>query len=262
MLSLPNVFILGAVQGITEWLPISSQGHIALIMLSVFKTPVEEALNLSIWLHIGTLLAAVCYFRKDIREILKSPDKNRNLISFLVISTVITGMLGYFIYTFIEQNAVLITQGEYLMAGIGFLLIGTGLLQKYAKGMQHKNIQNLRANDSILLGFFQAFSAIPGISRSGITTSLLLLRDYKAKEALKLSFLMSIPVVLAAEIGLGLTKGINFDAATSIVGASTSFVFGLLSIGYLMKIAQKIKFWKFCILIGIISFVPLVLSLV
>ena len=145
-----------------------------------------------------------------------------------------------------------------VMAIIGAFLIVTGVLQKYAPRFSGKKT-SVGIKDAILLGIIQAFSALPGLSRSGLTVSTLLFRGYEAKYAIRMSFLMSIPVVLAAEVGLGLIDGVTFDLP-SLGGIVAAFFFGLLTIGALLRIANRVQFWKFCFFLGGLSFLPLLIE--
>ena len=113
--------------------------------------------------------------------------------------------------------------------------------------------------DSVLLGIVQGFAAFPGLSRSGLTLSALIFRGFEMTRAIKLSFLMSIPAVLAAEIGLVLSGDVTYDAG-AISGVVAAFVFGLLTIGVLLKIATRVAFWQFCIFLGVLSLLPLLIE--
>jgi undecaprenyl-diphosphatase len=104
----------------------------------------------------------------------------------------------------------------------------------------------------VIVGIIQAFAVLPGLSRSGLTTSTLLIRKHDPEYALKLSFLMSIPAVLVAEIGLIIMQKAVFDIY-SLVAILVSFLLGLLTLGSLLKIAQRINFGYFCIFLGLIS---------
>ncbi len=259
---------LGVVQGITEWLPISSEGIITLILLHFFQKPLAEAIQLSIWLHTGTVLAALIYFRRDIMELLRylpryvralgTGDRTERdaMITFLIVSTVFSGVIGAPLMVFgLSQEAV---PAGLVMAIIGVFLITTGVVQKYAlRSLGTKTTTGIK--DAIALGVVQAFSVFPGLSRSGLTVSVLLFRGYDIKYAMRISFLMSIPVVLAAEVGLGLIGGVTFDLP-SVSGIVTAFFFGLLTIDALMRIAHRIQFWKFCIFLGGLSLLPLLLE--
>jgi undecaprenyl-diphosphatase len=261
--------VLGIVQGVTEWLPVSSEGINTLIQLHFFNEPLAEAIRMSLWLHAGTLVAAVLYFRKDISDLLRhlpqytkelksgQVTERSKLISFLIISTVLTGAIGTpLLLLSLEQEEV---PGGIVMAVIGGFLIITGLVQRYAPRFSGTK-ETTTIKDSVIVGVAQAFAAFPGLSRSGLTISTLLFRGYDPQRAIKISFLMSIPVVLAAEIGLGLIDGVSFDVA-AICGLGAAFIFGILTIGALIKLAARVRFWKFCIILGILSLLPLLIEI-
>lgn len=147
---------------------------------------------------------------------------------------------------------------DLVMAIIGALLIITGVVLRYApQSAGTKTTVGIK--DAVVLGVVQAFSIFPGLSRSGLTVSALLFRGVKVNYALKLSFLMSIPVVLAAEVGLVLMNKISFDLL-ALGGILTAFLFGILTIGTLMRIATRIAFWKFCLFLGGLSLLPLLIT--
>lgn len=257
-LELIEAVVLGLIQGVVEWLPVSSEGINSLIMVNFFGRTLLDAALYSIWLHTGTLFAAVVYFRRDVYRLarnfpayVKNPrngTQENRITTFLIVSTAFTGLVGLPMLLFGIQKASI--SGAAATALIGILLIITGILQKWSRGSCEKG--DITTVDSALVGGLQAFSVLPGISRSGITVSVLLLREYEARSALKLSFLMSIPAVLVAQIGIVLLGRITIDAY-SIVSVVISFVFGLLTIGILMEIAGKINFGNFCIFLGLLS---------
>ncbi len=258
-----NSVIFGVLQGIFEWLPISSQGNLVLVMVGLIGMNPENALNLAIFLHTGTLLSVIVYFRNDIIQILKKlrtykpgySNANDSLLTFLIISTIITGSLGFLLYKSIQ---ILTFTGEAFLGLVGLALIITGILQKISEKRETK-FTKLDFKDSILMGILQGLAIIPGISRSGITVSGFLLRKYNSKDALRFSFLMSIPAVLGAEIGLVLMDSLPkisiYDVAAGIF---SSFVIGLLTIHILIKLSRKIKFWIFCVVMGILALIPFI----
>jgi undecaprenyl-diphosphatase len=277
--------VLGAVQGIAEWLPVSSEGINTLILLNFFQKTPAEAVLISIWLHTGTVLAALVYFRKDVMAILGNLPQyfkrlgtgNRSewdtITTFLIIASLLTGIIGApMIILGLNQEEVLtdnlitltagftvtFTLASIAMAVIGIFLIVTGLLQKYAARVSG-NKTRVGVKDAILLGVVQAFSVLPGLSRSGLTVSALLFRGCEAKYAIRLSFLMSIPVLLAAVVGLGVIGGVDFSPAY-LGSTAAAFLFGILTVGALLKIANRIQFWKFCFILGGLSFLPLVIE--
>jgi undecaprenyl-diphosphatase len=243
--------LLGLLQGITEWLPISSQGQ-TVIVSQLFGMPLDTALDLSIWLHMGTLFAAIAYFRNELRGLFRS--ESRPLLRFLILSTFFTALVGAPLYLAFV-GAFSQAGGELVIGAVGAFLIISGLLQRSVKPSVRKE-SDLKDRDSVIAGLMQGFAALPGISRSGITTSALLLRGYGAKAALRLSFMMSIFAVAAAEVGLQLRGGfvVSDGALIAMAGA---FATGVLSIAALFRIAERVKFWKFLVFLGILSLLPL-----
>lgn len=260
-------FLLGAIQGIIEWLPISSQGNLALIIANITELSSEEIINLTVFLHLGTVLSALVYLREDVLKYLKAlksyefgemfGSEGNKVISFLLISTSITGILGAILYTQLIHFLTII-EGKTFIALIGCFLIVTGIFQRISSGYRRKDRSDIGLIDSILLGVAQSLSILPGISRSGTTISALLLRDYDQETSLKLSFLMSIPAVIAANAFLILTgKIIAISPYESFIIVSTSFVAGYIALKGLFTVANKVKFWSFCLLLGSIALLSL-----
>jgi undecaprenyl-diphosphatase len=257
-----QALLIGLIQGVLEWLPVSSQGQLTVLMIGLFGFTLTEALNYAVFLHLGTACAAIVFFRKDIIELLryfptyvKKPNfssKKGALTSFLIVSTLITGFLGYLILILFESSFSA-SSGEVILAVVGLLLILTGVIQRSAK---QKGSKSLESKDSFVLGLVQSLSALPGVSRSGTTVSGLLLLGHKSKDALRLSFLMSIPVVLGAQVGLGLIRGFVIDG-NALIALLSSFVFGLGTLRTLMGVAEKVRFWKFCLFFGVLALLPL-----
>ncbi|MFA5078477.1 MAG: undecaprenyl-diphosphate phosphatase [Dehalococcoidia bacterium] len=257
--------ILGAVQGIAEWLPVSSKGIVTLILVNFFGLQFREAFYLAVWLHAGTLLAAVFYFRRELWEMIKSlPAYIRDLrhpgatgqgrlITFLIIGTAVTAAVGGPLILFSLDNLEL--GGVVLTAVIGLFLIITGLVQRFALKSAGFADKPLRILDAVWVGLAQALSAFPGFSRSGMSISALLFLRYSGGQALRLCFLLSMPIILVAEIGLGLLQGITLNEA-SVAGLLSAAVFGFLTIGALMKVAVKLPFWIFCVALGLLSLAP------
>ena len=250
---LVEAIVIGVLQGITEWLPISSEGVITLILSSIFgKTP-EDALALSLWLHLGTALAGLGYFRSQVLEILKKTIVSgiNPLLLFLIISTVISGIIALIIVQFIEFIMVS-SFGVLISVLIGGMMIITGLLQYMKRDRNvRKSINQMNWRYAVFVGILQGFSVIPGISRSGITSAMLIRFGLSPENALRLSFLMGIPAGLMAsfyEIYIG---NISFDKF-SIVSLIFAFIVGILSIKVLLKVAEVINFGVFVIVLGLL----------
>jgi len=261
-----SYILIGVLQGVLEWLPVSSKGVEALIMVKFFNKTLSESLLIALWMHIGTLIAAVVYYKIEILEIVKNfknyiknpaEDTQTNTItSFIIISTLLTGLIGtpLLLFGLDKFNFA----GNAAMLLIAFFLILTGIFQLTAKKMKNTG-KKITVKDSIYLGIAQGFTAIPGLSRSGTTVSTLMFRDYSAREALRISFLVSIPAVLGVEVLLGLLKSSTFDILI-IPGIIASFIFGLLTIKSLVKLAEKINFGYFCSGFGFIIILFVIIS--
>ncbi len=254
--------ILGVIQGIFEWLPISSQGIAVVVLTNTFKVSAQTAIDMSIFLHLGTAIAAIIYFWQDIKELLVKTkysdvlkfNKNRkfdystNISRFIFVSLFFTLLIGVPVY-FLVRHSVTAYKINALTIAIGALLIVTGLLQ--IKINKAKEIMpEFKRNDAFIAGVAQGFSVIPGISRSGITTSVLLFQGHNPQNALKYSFLISIPAILIAAIGLIILNGFTFNPLI-LVSVAFAFAFGYLTIDILMKIAKKLDFSYFCFILGI-----------
>ena len=248
-----KALMLGLLQGILEWLPISSQGNLVVLAMLFMNLEPLEALNFSVYLHLGTGIAALFYFRKEVIDILRRRSENsRDLFKFLFITTLITGLIGFPIFAFVK---VVSFYGELLLALTGIALLAMGVMQKNQKDYDSRDSKKFTLSDGIIMGFAQGLSAIPGLSRSGITTSVLLLKGFSGNEALKISFLMSIPAVFTASAGLALIEGIPTIDLNIIFGLLASFLSALISIGILLKIAKRIEFWKLCVVLGTIAII-------
>jgi undecaprenyl-diphosphatase len=258
--------ILGTIQGIFEWLPISSQGNLVLLMVGFLDIGFKTALNYAIFLHFGTFLAVLIYFWEDVIQIIKRlkkyrprfDDEDDALISFLIISTILTGIIGYPIFKLIADFNF---RGEIFLGLVGLALIFTGVLQKYANKKKKRKENKLTLKDSILFGILQGLALIPGVSRSGITVSAFLLRGYHPRRSLRLSFLMSIPVLFVGSIFLPIVEGFpdGIEPANLILGLIFAFIFGLITIKILLEIARKVKFWLFCVIIGLLALLPMIM---
>jgi undecaprenyl-diphosphatase len=241
-----QAFITGTVQGITEWLPISSEGINSLILTQVFGSSLTAAVMISIWLHIGTLFAAAIYLRKDITRILRERGKEFN---FLVIAT-IAGVIVAAPLMLIGLEWFVAT-GKGIMILIGVLLIITGIVQLSAK-RRYEGSKQITMIDAVIAGIAQGLAILPGLSRSGLTVSALLFRNYSPTSAIKLSFLMSIPAIAIAGAWT-LLQGVVSATAEAATALATSFIFGLITIAVLLKVAERVNFSCFCFLIGALA---------
>ena len=255
--TLVNALIVGLLQGLLEWLPISSQGSLVLLMIALLGLEPAVALGLTVYLHIGTGLAALTYFRRDISRVLRlSSEPDQQMLRFLVVATVVTGVVGLPLFLFAKMASI---YGETLLGLTGVALISTGIVERSTRRWGVRTDETLSRRESLILGLVQGFSAIPGVSRSGITTSALLLRGFSGKEAFRISFLMSVPAVFAAAFGLTIVQGAPPLRLNLLVALAASFLSALLSIDFLLRMARKLRFWSLCMMLGVLALIPLVL---
>ncbi len=255
-MDLISAIILGILQGITEWLPISSSGQGMGAMITFFGLGVGDAFSLVIYLHLGTLLAVILRFWGDVKRILYSLPEFREdkLVQFILVSTLFTTIIGIPIYM-LMKDMFLSLYGGLVMAIIGIFLMSTGLILYVSKGRAgRKELKNITITDMAIAGISQGIAILPGISRSGITISALLFTRVRQEDALRLSFLMSIPAVIGANVLEFMGGGMRaFNPLFLLVGILFSFIVGYLSIDLLMRIAHRIRFDLFCIIFGAIT---------
>lgn len=242
--------ILGIVQGLTEFLPVSSSGH--LLLLERFFQIKENIVLLNLMLHLGTVIALIVFFWKDLILIFK--QKDWVLIKNLFIAFVTTSIFG-FVFKKIVEN-VFIYSSSLIPVAIGFIFTAI-ILFLTIKSRSTRKINTLTIFEAIKIGFAQAIAIAPGISRSGLTYFTTLKSGIEAKDAFKFSFLLSIPTILAAtavemlsEYGK-LTVGMNWSAIG--LGLIISFIFGSLGLLVFKKMSEKSKMWVFGIYLVILA---------
>lgn len=241
-------FIMGVVQGLTEFLPISSSAH--LILVPRFLNWPYAGLAFDVALHLGTLAGVVAYFWRDLGYLIESwvshsnprRQSDRNLVVYLAIATVPAAVIGYFLEKTVEHSL----RSPVLAA---WMLIGAGLLLGLADYLspRGKTLREMSALPAFLIGLAQSVALIPGTSRSGITITAALFMGFARKEAARFSFLMSIPIIAGA--GIMKIKDIwaspdHMVLFLGFLGAATS---GFLAIWGLMKFVQSNRFTPFVI---------------
>jgi len=233
--------ILGLVQGITEFLPVSSSGHLWVFEELIFRQ--KASLVLEAFLHFATLLAVIIFFRKKLWQLIKNfftpsgEQKEKILVWKLGVATVCTVPVALFFKPIVENQL----NREVVM---GTLLI-TGLMILFAEYFAPKEKVSFSWPIAIFLGLAQGIAVMPGISRSGLTIVFLILAGIRKKEAVEISFLLAIPTILGAF--LFLLPEINSVEARFIVpllaGGLTAFFAAMLAIWWMLKWVQK--YWKY-----------------
>ena len=252
--------LIGVLQGIFEWLPISSQGNLSIVATVVGGVDPVIAVDLALFVQLGTIVSASAYYRSDIEaaarasvgwrpEAAFAPDNADT--TFVVLASVATGIVGIPLYFTLRDAAAGLTGGAFI-AVVGALLVVTGILQRATEAVDFSGRTTPTLGDTVLVGAFQGLSILPGISRSGTTVSVMLLRGYEGPASLRLSFLLSIPAsfgaaVLVVASGGGL-PGIS-PAAAGVALVSSALV-GYATIDALMRFVERVPFWLVCVSLG------------
>jgi undecaprenyl-diphosphatase len=248
MISLFQAIILSVIQGICEWFPISSSGHLA-IFHNIFGF---QSLSFDVFLHFASIFAVLFVFRRELISILDlKKQENFRYVLLLIIGIIPAGIMGILFKDFIEG---FFSSLFYL----GIFFIVSGVLIYLTKFFKQKK-ENINWLDSLFIGIFQAIAILPGISRSGSTISAGLIRGVNKEEAIKFSFLMAIPLILGA--GILELKDIfisNIDYSILLISFLVTFFTSLFVIKILLKIIKSDKFYLF----GIYNFVVGILVLI
>lgn len=259
---------LGLVQGVFEWLPISSEGAIVAVKSNFFAggESLTDLIELALFLHLGTFFAALVYFRQDVMALIKSLPRIRSerdsedtkIIQFLFVSTLISGFLGLGLLSLVDRfENVLVAGSAIVNVVVALMLFVTAYLQMRPKSEGVRGANDLKMTDGIILGLAQGFAVLPGLSRSGLTVSTLLLRKFDDALSLKMSFLMSLPIVLLGNIILNhemFRAGITFNMTIAL---AASFLAGILTIDILLRVAKKVNFAYFTAGFGILLLISI-----
>lgn len=240
-------FVLGVVQGLTEFLPVSSTGHLILIERYFQLSSSQFGLSFDIALHLGTLFALLIYFRHKLVKLLVDFVKGeRKLVYLLFVATVPALFFGLLLEPFIRSSL----RTPFLIA-LNLFFFSFLFLYCERKSKQEKSYQQMSFFDAFLIGLFQAIALFPGVSRSGITISGGLLRNLKKEEAGEFAFLLSIPIIFIASgkdmVDL-ISSGLSLNYFSFFIfGAFTSFLVGFLTIKYFLLYLKKGGFFPFVI---------------
>ncbi len=247
------VFILSLIQGVTEFIPISSSSH--LFIISNFFKFEDQSLLLDVSLHIGSFLAVVTFFYKDIFSLLK----NKDLLIKIIVASIPVMIVGFVL---VETNLIVHMRNIKI---IGWMTFVFGILLYLSDKFELKKDINLNFDlkSALIIGFFQVLSLVPGVSRSGITISAARFLHFKRYDAAKISFLLSVPT-LGAVTFFGLKNIIyNNELNLSSINLSAiflSFIFSFLTIKYFLQFLKKFDLKIFVIYRLILGIVLLFIS--
>lgn len=263
--------LLGIIQGLTEFLPVSSSGHLV-IAQSLIKGFHQQGVLFDVMLHFGTLLAVLFFFRKDIYDILTSllPKQwitnhgnydetfiaDRRKIALLIIAgTVFTGLIGISFEDQVHRLFESVDVAAYMLLVTGCLLFLADRIKDTARGESDMNI-----TDAIIIGIVQGMALIPGISRSGSTIAFGMFRKINGETAARFSFLLSIPAILGATIlELGYIQSVSSeDLIVYAAGMITAALTGFVALKLLFFVIRKRRlgiFAYYCWLLGITTLI-------
>ena len=246
-MTLYAAILLGFIQGLTEFLPISSSGHLAVAQHFIpgFGQP---GLLFDIVLHLGTLVAVLTYFRREVGLILwaMAPGKGsttwRRLGVLLVIGTIPAVLTGLLFGSLIERSF-----NELWVVGVGLTATGALLLSSARLTLNGRGLADVRTKDALAVGLFQSAALLPGVSRSGSTIVGGLARGLSHDSAARFSFLLSIPAILGAAVyNLPHVSLLEADAVTSyLAGFATAFLVGYICIGVVLRLLAIRRFHLF-----------------
>ena len=268
-----QTIIMGIVQGLSEFLPISSSAHLVFSsnLYKLFKgiEPVQysgEEVFLDIMLHLGTLIAVLIYFRREIMEIIRAlylgiktkdySQKDFKLGVYIILGTILTVIVALFIQDFAEK---LVFRPE--IVGLILFLTGVILLSSEYAGKRFKDKKEISFKTAVIIGIAQGIAALPGFSRSGLTIASGLFSGVKRSEAARYSFLLSIPIILGASMVYPLVKInyseiLHYNIPAIISGTIVSGVVGYICIKYFMKFVSKFSlnlFGYYCLTLGLVT---------
>ncbi len=258
--------ILGVVQGVSEWLPISSKTQVIIVSTFLLGLTFTQGYTLGLFLELGTFFAAVIYFRRELLSVFKSianrSDRvGRLLLKYLLVVTVITGVMGVAIYKAVESLSLGSAIGGPMLV-LGAVLILDGLFIRFSRSRMspRKKLEDMKLKELVTIGFAQGLAAFPGVSRSGVTVSTMLVLGTDVRESFRLSFLALIPASLGATLVTLIFSRSDFTGIVTLVSPITlafalvvSLVVGLVMIGWLLKVASADRIVTLVLALGVLA---------
>ena len=263
--------ILGVIQGVSEWLPISSKTQIMLASMALLGADTGAGYALGLLLQGGTVGASIIFFRTQIWQMLKCTplllkdlahmnfsfsDVSERMLWNLALATAFTGIVGIPLYRFTRGSFSAVNALQAMLV-LGLLLVSSGVFVTISRRrMGQKPIRTASNKNAVLTGIAQGLSILPGVSRSGITTSALLWQNFKQEDAFVFSFIMGIPAAIGAST-LSISEGSvafqQLGTVPVVVAFLASFIVGVLAIKFLLEFAKRVNFAVLTIVLGSIS---------
>jgi len=249
--------VVALIQGLVEWLPISSEGQAVLFVYNFSSVPPDSLLTLVVWLHLGTALAVIVRYPRTILDVIMIKD--RKLFRQLLIATICTAITAIPLY-FVVKESFILFNGEIINILVGGLLLVTAVVLYLPTQVDatEPNVVNITDKVAAVAGLVQGVSVFPGLSRSGTTVSALLMQRVEKETALKFSFLMSVPAVLgifAMEMVIGDVVVPSVDILDLLIMEIIVFIVGIASMEFLLQVARRVSFWKLCLVLALVAIV-------
>lgn len=254
-MTLFQAIFLAIVQGLTEFLPISSSGHLVLFQ-TVFRFS-QPPVFFDVLLHFGTLLAIFIYFKKELMALVKDWENNINLWVFLFVGSLPAAFFGFFLNQKAEKIFASLKLVGLMWIFFGLLLLATKRLEA-VRGKQERRLKDVTWSDALIIGLFQAAALFPGISRSGATIIGGMGRKFSRQMTFFLSFWLAIPAILGAmawQFKEGDLGGIS--PLFALISTLLAGIFGYFSLKFLAKTLKSDKFYLFgfyCLSLGFLTF--------
>lgn len=263
--------ILGLIQGVTSWLPVSSKTQVLLFGTLLFNLPFHDLLSFALIVHIGDLLALFVMFKKEYISLLKVRPKTSDLKNFAILdgdkklayyvifSVIATAIIALPLYLLVRHSLSELS-GTLFLFFTGVMLLAMSVISK-ASGSKSQPAK-LTVKSAALTGAAQGLAVLPGISRSGITSSSLLLQGVKQDEAIKLAFIIGTPMIILALIVFQFTDGYTgLTLPIVVAGIAVSMITSYVTMNVMLKIAQRVKFYWFTIAFALLAMTPLAIQL-
>ncbi len=273
-----QAIIMGAVQGLTEFLPVSSSAHLVIVP-ELLGT--QSGLAFDTLLHVGTLVAVIGYFWKDIVSMIKAlvsslldipkgnfkegvkEDPFKRLAWLVVVGTIPAGLMGVLFKSEFESLFSSVTAVGFFLLITGVILWGSEWIAKKNQDKKGKDVKEVSFTNSLVIGLFQGFAIAPGISRSGSTIAAGLFSGLERKLAARYSFLLSIPAILGAAL-IQAKDIVSFDANMEVLiaGFLSAAIFSYLAVKFMMGYIQKHSLNIFAIYCWFVGALTIIISMV
>ncbi len=243
-MDLIHIFILSIIQGVTEFLPISSQSH--LILTSYFLGLEDQGLGFDIALHFGSLIAILIYYRKEIKSLFTLSDEGVNYLKLIIIGSIPLPIIGLLFIDIVSQNM----RSIFSIASMTILFAVILYLADRKKKEVVTTFANISIYTIIFIGLMQTLAIMPGVSRSGIVITAALLANFSREDSIKIAFLLSIPAIFMATVyqSMQLYEVGNIEILNEhLLGMISSLIFSYITIHLFISTINKISFTPYII---------------